>query len=137
SANDVTNLQNNAVSHPLRRGGNAVAASPDRPLPAGSGDLQTVPAAASRVIPPEHALHAEGSAERQAMETVAIHRTAEAPDVVSSPSAAKNSMGETTVVGTISVATSIHSPGETGHTQGAPPTAVSGPAHSEAAATFE
>jgi hypothetical protein len=49
----------------------------------------------------------------------------------------RNSNGEATVVGSAWVGAAISSAGETGHAQGARPTAVSAPAHPETVATFD
>lgn len=133
------NLQSNPKTDVRWTGARAGAASPGQPASTTPGDLKTATEPESRLSSGGPDLHAGGTTERPATESVGSHRTAEAqnPDVVSAPDTPRNSGGEATTFGSLVGAQPIHAAGGPGNAQGPAPMAVAAPAHVAASVTFE
>jgi hypothetical protein len=133
------NLQSNPKTDVRWTGARAGAASPGQPVSATPGDPQTATEPESRLSSGGPDVHAAGTPERPATESVGSHRTAEAqnPDVVSAAGPARNSGGEATTFGSLVGAQPIHAAGGPGNAQGLAPMAVAAPAHVAASVTFE
>lgn len=133
------NLQSNPKTDVRWTGARAGAASPGQPASTTPGDLKTATEPESRLSSGGPDVHAAGTTERPATESVGSHRTAEAqnPDVVSAPDTPRNSGGEATTFGSLAGAQPIHAAGGPGNAQGPAPMAVAASAHVAASVTFE